>query len=302
MAEKNNIFRVEKRADYTVMSNHHFKNKNLSLKAKGLLSLMLSLPENWDYSLSGLVKICIEGKEAINKALNELEQQGYLTRRQIRAERGRFSRTEYIIREIPVSPCAENRVTVEMQSPPAAPHTDSPCTENPSTVKPDTDNPSTEKPCPEKPPQSSTYLIKELKELNTNQSIYPSEDIEVYEEDEIEDILRENIEYDVLVQNPDYFGGSSDKELLDSFVEIMKQPFISSKPTLRIGKDEIVTEAVRGRLMKLECEHIKYVYDCVFDNGRQSKIKNVQAYLLTALYNAPVTYHAYQADLCRDVG
>ncbi|WP_099205532.1 DUF6017 domain-containing protein [Scatolibacter rhodanostii] len=302
MAE-NNIFRVEKTKDFTVMSNHHFKNRRLSLKAKGLLSLMLSLPDDWDYSLSGLVRICTEGKEAINKALNELEKEGYLTRNQIRAEKGRFSRTEFIIREIPVLPCTGNQVTVKTESIASSQQQKSPYTENPSTEKPDTDNPAAEKPCPENPPQSNTKEIKELKESNTYQSIYQQENAEQYEEDMIEDILRENIEYDILIQDPDYFGSSSGRELLDSFVEIMKQPFISCKLNYRIGKEEISIAAVRSRLMKVDCEHIKYVFDSVFNaTERTVKIKNMQAYLLTTLYNAPVTYHAYQADLCKDVG
>lgn len=291
-----NIFRVEKTKDFTVMSNHHFKNRKLSLKAKGLLSMMLSLPDGWDYSLSGLVKICVEGKEAINKALNELEQQGYVTRNQLRAEKGRFSRTEYVIREIPVPPCTENRVTVDAQLEVESQQPGLPYTENPSTVNPATDNP-----CPENPPQLNTKVIKELNESNT-QSIYPAVPAEEFEEYEIENILRDQIEYDVLVQDPDYFGCSSGPELLDSIVEILKAPFTSSKITCRISGESIATEAVRSRLRKLDCEHIKYVYDCVFDNQGHPPIKNMKAYLLTALYNAPITYAAYCVDQCRNAG
>lgn len=94
-------FRVEKNKNYTVMSNHHLRNRNLSLKAKGLLSIMLSLPDNWDYTLEGLTKICVEGKDAVRKALHELEYEGYLEREQTRGTHGFFGNIEYTIYEVP---------------------------------------------------------------------------------------------------------------------------------------------------------------------------------------------------------
>ena len=90
------VFRVERTRDYTVMSNHHLKNKDLSLKAKGLLSQMLSLPEKWDYTLAGLSAINRESKDAIRSAVNELEKAGYIRRRQTVDSRGKFSGNEYI--------------------------------------------------------------------------------------------------------------------------------------------------------------------------------------------------------------
>ena len=97
------VFRVERTRDYTVMSNHHLRDKTLSLKAKGLLSLMLSLSEDWDYTLSGLARICQEGKDAIRGAIVELERAGYVQRRQTTDEAGKFGVNEYIIREQPSS-------------------------------------------------------------------------------------------------------------------------------------------------------------------------------------------------------
>ena len=97
------VFRVERTGDFTVMSNYHLRDKALSLKAKGLLSLMLSLPEDWDYTLSGLARICQEGRDAIRGAVTELERAGYVQRRQTVDENGKFSVNEYLIRERPVS-------------------------------------------------------------------------------------------------------------------------------------------------------------------------------------------------------
>lgn len=95
------VFKVEKNRNYTVMSNYHLRDKNLSFKAKGLLSFMLSLPENWDYSLNGLVSVSKESKKAIRTILNELKDNGYLEIQQTRGEKG-YYKYEYTIREIPL--------------------------------------------------------------------------------------------------------------------------------------------------------------------------------------------------------
>ena len=91
------VFRIERTRDYTVMSNHHLRNGKLSLKAKGLLSMMLSLPEDWNYTTRGLAAICKEGVDAIGGALRELETAGYIVRHQLRDRQGRISDTEYVI-------------------------------------------------------------------------------------------------------------------------------------------------------------------------------------------------------------
>lgn len=95
------VIRVEKTQNYTVMSNHHLRNKELSLKAKGLISLMLSLPPDWDYSINGLVSICKESHTSIRSALKEMEQQRYLVRRRTNSEKGYFV-YEYTLYEVPL--------------------------------------------------------------------------------------------------------------------------------------------------------------------------------------------------------
>ena len=95
------VFRVIKNQNYTVMCNYHLRDKNLSLKAVGLLSKMLSLSEEWNYTNRGLAAICKEGVDAIGSALRELEQNGYLVRQQLRSETGKILDTEYIIYEMP---------------------------------------------------------------------------------------------------------------------------------------------------------------------------------------------------------
>ena len=98
------VFRIDKNKNYTVMSNYHLRDRNLSCKACGLLSKMLSLPEEWDYTTRGLASLCKDGVDSIGSALKELEQRGYLVRNRIRDSKGRIKDTEYVIYETPHLP------------------------------------------------------------------------------------------------------------------------------------------------------------------------------------------------------
>ena len=121
------VYRVQRTRDYTVMSNYHLKDKGLTLKSKGLLSMILSLPEEWNYTTRGLASICKEGVDAIGSALKELETAGYIVRRQLRGANGRITDTEYIIYEQP-QPKKLDMLPSDVVSPD---------TENPDMVKPD---------------------------------------------------------------------------------------------------------------------------------------------------------------------
>lgn len=111
------VIRVEKTKDYTVMSNSHLKNKEMSLKAKGLLSLMLSLPDEWDYTIEGLTTLSADGKESVRSALKELEKLGYLRRTQTKSN-GRFAKAEYTVYELPqsIKPLSENQISEKLIS------------------------------------------------------------------------------------------------------------------------------------------------------------------------------------------
>ena len=132
------VFRVEKTKDFTVMSNHHLRNVSLSLKAKGLLSLMLSLPDNWDYTTKGLAHICKDGVDSISSAIKELEKQGYLTRQRLRDAHGRLGDIEYVIHEKPVPPDEQDTIL--------PPKRENPRQVNPRQVKPVLGKPEQEKP------------------------------------------------------------------------------------------------------------------------------------------------------------
>lgn len=131
------VFRINKTNNYTVMSNHHFKEKKMSLKAKGLLSLMLSLPDDWDYSISGLATLSKDGKDSIMSALAELEKFGYLTRTRLTNEKGQFAGVEYNIFEVPQP-------------------------KNPNSEKPNEENENSENANSEKPAQLNTNLTNHL--------------------------------------------------------------------------------------------------------------------------------------------
>ena len=158
------VFRVEKTKDFTIMCNHHLRNTELSLKAKGLLSLMLSLPEDWDYTTKGLAHICKDGVDSITTALKELERHGYLTRQRLRYENGQLGDIEYTIHEKPVN--------AEKQE-------DSPKRENPRQVNPRQAKPEQAEPEQENPAQLNTNPQKTKKSKTdisrTHQSIYPEE-------------------------------------------------------------------------------------------------------------------------------
>lgn len=120
------VFRVHKNKDYTVMSNNHLRDKELTLKAKGLMSLMLSLPDDWDYSINGLVTLGKDGRDSVMSTLSELEGRGYLQRTKVLNSKGQFGGYDYDIYEKPWS---------------GKPYTENPNTDNPNTGKPNTENP-----------------------------------------------------------------------------------------------------------------------------------------------------------------
>lgn len=115
------VFRVEKNHSYTVMANHHLRDERLSLKSKGLLSLILSLPDDWRISIEGMTQFSSDGKDAIRSAIRELTSAGYITRDQTHSETGTFSGYEYTIHETPVASPSSGFPTMEK-----------PTTENPT--------------------------------------------------------------------------------------------------------------------------------------------------------------------------
>jgi len=284
------VFRIEKTKDYTVMSNHHLRDTDLSLKAKGMLSLMLSLPEDWDYTLAGLAHICKDGLASIRTTVMELEENGYLSRQRLRNEKGQLGDIEYTIHEKPQA-CGKPVDNPVDNSPPIC---EKPILENLTL-----DNPILEKPILENHTQLNTNkLIKEKLNtdvLNTYQSITPvqgdssqSDTIdEIDKFNKYRELIYKNIEYEILCEQYKQY----DKNMLDEIVETMIDYICGKRDSVKIGGAEYPHEVVKGRLLKLDSSHIEYVMDCI--NKNTTKIRNIRAYLLTTLYNAPTTIDHY---------
>ena len=282
------VFRIEKTRDYTVMSNHHLRNTELSLKAKGLLSLMLSLPENWDYTTKGLARICKDGVDSICAGVRELEEQGYVVRERVRNPNGQLGAIEYTILEQPRPPEREK-----------------PERENPVQVNPVLDNPVLEKPEQEKPAQLNKDISSKQRSKTDLSSTEISNPIqsnpqpltgtrmgtdgmgarEIYRE-----IILENIGYAYLIQD-----SHIDREQLDEIAELIVDTVCSARKTIRIAGDDYPAEVVKSRFMKLDSSHVQYVMDCMRENT--TYVRNIKKYLLAALYNAPGTISNYYSSL-----
>lgn len=195
------VFRIEKTRDYTVMSNHHLRDMSLSLKAKGLLSLMLSLPENWDYTMKGLSRICKDGIDSISGGIRELEEHGYLIRERVRGANGQLGSIEYTILEQPKDP---------------TPAQEKPIRENPVQANPMLDAPIQENPAQLNKEESSNYPSKtDLSSPILSSPPAPRERIGqdgMRKRESYRALILENIEYDVLSQNVQL-----DKDRLDEF-------------------------------------------------------------------------------------
>ena len=280
------VFRIERTRDYTVMSNHHLRNANLSLKAKGLLSMMLSLPEDWNYTTRGLAKICKEGVDAIGAALRELEAAGYIVRHKLRDSQGRISDTEYVIYEQP-----------QLRKP----DTDSPDTENPYMDKPDTEKPAElniEKSNTQKSIThgSSTDSIPFREPAAAQLPERKGRDaMSLTEMESYRDLILENIEYDHLCREFTTY-----REDLDEIVELMVETVCAKRKTTRIAGSDFPHEVVRSRFLKLDSEHIRFVMDSLQKNT--TEVRNMKQYLLTVLFNAPTTIsNHYTAQVNHDM-
>ena len=304
------VFRVERNKGYTVMSNHHLRNKELSLKAKGLLSQMLSLPEDWDYTLAGLSFINREKIDAIREAVKELERAGYIVRSRERDEKGRLRGADYVIFEQPQTPPVSDLPTLEN------PTLDNPTLEKPTQEKPTLEKPTLEKPTLENPTQlnkdiQKTNLPKKEKsniDLSSTDSIpihslnplpYDGEAAEPPERKRkeatdaysvYEEIIKDNIEYDHFVRY-----GQVDKDRLDEIVSIILETVCSKRKTIRIAGDDYPAELVKAKFMKLNSSHIEFVFDCMKENT--TKIRNIKQYLKAVLFNAPNTIDSYYTAL-----
>ena len=265
------------------MSNHHLRNKELTLKAKGLLSQMLSLPENWDYTLAGLSHINKESIDAIRTAVLELEKAGYIERAQGRDEKGKMTAITYTIYEQPQSPVLEN------------PTSNKPTSENPMQLNKDiqktdlsrkeeinkdglnTDSIPILSPDPSPLSEQNTLLEQKGKEEKDAYKIY-------------EEIIKGNIEYEHLIN-----AKRLDRDRIDEILDLILETVCSKRKKIIIAGDEYPAELVKAKFMKLDSSHIEFVLDCMQENT--TKVRNIKQYLKAVLFNAPSTIGNYYTAL-----
>lgn len=317
------VFRVEKNKNYTTISNHHLQDRNLSLKAKGLLTLILSLPPDWDMTLKGLVSLSGDGVDSVRSGIQELEKAGYLRRSRSRNNLGQLLCTEYTIYEHAVTENVASETEIDdnlniiysEESHIGKSDVDknsqigkSDVDENSQIGKSDVDKNTTEnfddsqigfsnvgksnigksntiKYLNNKNtyninnyPYQSTYSSKLYREPKENSIDEMEEAQTLYEERKAyEEIIKQNIAYDLLTEQKEI-----SRDFLDLCIQVMVDAVTSNKPYIKIKGQDIPKEAVKSVLLKLDEENISYVDMCLSES--KTAIKNMQSYILTALY------------------
>ena len=269
------VFRIEKTRDYTVMSNHHLRDMSLSLKAKGLLSLMLSLPENWDYTMKGLSRICKDGIDSISGGIRE----------RVRGANGQLGSIEYTILEQPKEPTPAQEKPIRENPVQANPTLVTPVQEEPAQLnKEESSND------PSRTDLSSTELSNPIQSNPPTPAGVRMGTDRMGARECYREVILDNIEYSYLVQD-----SHIDREQLDEIVDLIVDTVCSARKVIRIAGDDYPAEVVKSRFMKLDSSHVQYVMDCMKDNT--TYVRNIKKYLLAALYNAPVTINSYYSSL-----
>jgi len=303
------IFRVYKQGNFTVMSNHHLQNSNLSLKAMGLLSKLLSLPDDWHISIRGMAKICKDGYDSIRTAFKELITEGYVIRKQMRDPLGKLSGIEYIVRESPdveipdefindknpsacdtdceydslkdsledlnkteEGVCAEEEKKIEktIENRGFEPYGENPCTGNPSTENPSTGNPTTGNPTTGNPTRINTNITNNTNKLNTNTPPPPPKE---KSEVEVEERIKQKLGYSALLAD-------NDKTNLDAIVRLLVRYESGLGQYAYIDGKKISAAELQKKFLSLRSEDIERVLCSV----ASAEIKNMTNYLISSLY------------------
>ena len=337
------IVRKAIKSGFTTVHNAFITDMKVDYRAKGVLLVMLSKQDGWNFSVKGLAKLTDnDGEYAVNTALKTLKDTGYLRVDRVVDARGRVVDWEYFISDEPVflgeddAPDDNGNITkgekktkvqrygrkkksVEEKKPePKKPDLENPDLENPELEKPDVGSPDLEN----HPLNKILYNKRLSDKISINQSdqqsyansestekkmndgsidgyITPrSYDVKVSDNITLacdsygeqlrsyEEVIKDNIEYDELVNNTQFLREYS-KDLLDEIVDIMLECVTATTETIRVHKHDMQTETVKNRMLKLTRDHIEYVLRCISEHAKE--IKNVKTYIITALYNASFT-------------
>ena len=293
------IVRVPKVNNYTIMSNHHLIDPELSFKAKGLMSYMLSRPDNWDFTIEGLARQNKEGVDAIARIIRELEERGYVTRIRVRNQAGKFTDMEYRILECPLKKAAKESA----ESKASEPAPEEPIPEKPLPNDPHPENPVVDSPLPVSPlPESAGQIITEspkTEKRNTDLSnpdpsktdpSIPDADRASEGSPRRQDIqsltaeVRWNIGYFELREQ-------YSQDEMDGIISLIVEVLSARCDTFTLSGRKIPADLVKSRFRALNSHHIAYIFDCMKKSG--SDIRNIKQYLLTSLFNAPATLDSY---------
>lgn len=314
------IIRDKHKSNYTIISNNALRDTDISIKSRGFLAVILSLPDDWNFTVRGLAKVCGEGLSGTTAAVKELEGKNYIKRVMRRGKDGKIIDTVYTVYENTqpenVQPqkteknaeceeCGRDEIVEEADgdiffAPDFNPSAEKPYTENPSTVKPKTEKRALiikdkenkdiqmtdiKNPDHTKSNHDGTQPYDEKDRL-ADKAVCAADGVGCDEEDEVKKTLKNNISYDVLTANR-----PRDIRLIDSIVELMTETLCTRKKELVISGGSYKAELVKRRLMSLEADHIEYVVECI--NTMTTKVRNIYKYMLAMLFNAPLTIEGY---------
>lgn len=313
------IIRDKHKSNYTIISNNALRDTDISIKSRGFLAVILSLPDDWNFTVRGLAKVCGEGLSGTTAAVKELEGKNYIKRVMRRGKDGRIIDTVYTVYENTVAENTEQQKTEKNPeceacgqdenkeeaygdiffAPDFNPSAEKPYTENPSTVKPKTEKRAliikdkenkdiqmTDIKNPDHTKSNHDRKLYDEKEGHDDKTVCVTDGVGCDEADEVKKTLKNNISYDALAANR-----PRDVRLIDSIVELMTETLCTRKKELVISGSSYKAELVKRRLMSLEADHIEYVVECI--NTMTTKVRNIKKYMLAMLFNAPVTIEGY---------
>lgn len=267
---------IDRSKGFTIIGNCHFNDHNLSLKAMGLLSLLISLPDNWDFSMKGIAAICKDGVDSVCAALTELENAGYVQRTRIRDKCGRLRKIELTIMERSIYAKDEPD---KRDNSPEKPVVDAPKKEDPNPVEP-----KLESPILDNAPQINTHEENKQKEnihvSNTHSFNQPPADV-LTDVNEIREKIKKQIEYSCMAER-------YRRDQLNEIVEIMVEVAMNRSSFIRIGKDsEYSTPFVQQRFSLINSLHIEHIMEGLREN--RTLVRNTKAYLLKTIFNSVTT-------------
>lgn len=285
---------TKKEKGFVQIPNSILSDPNISFKAKSVLAIMLSLPENWDFSIEGIAGKCKESKDCIAKAINELIDAGYVRRTKTRGTDGRITKWEYEVFEEPCKTIEQNNEEPREEKPDTAlSHQEKLDEDYPEQDFPEPDNPSVELPEEETKGINNTIINKKennnILYNNTQSNPIPSKRKLRFDMSEIElkrYAVEENIDYDILIER-----FPNRKAMIDEIVDLMVEVLCSKRETMTIASDTHPIEQVKERFESINSGHIEYILECL--DKTTTDIRNIKQYLLSVIFNAPQTMDNY---------